>query len=44
MLAEVEFDTREASERFEPPDWLGREVTDDASYGNRSLAECGRPA
>jgi adenylate cyclase len=44
ILAEVEFDAKEASEGFEPPDWLGREVTDDASYGNRSLAERGRPA
>jgi adenylate cyclase len=44
LLAEVEFDATEASERFEPPDWLGREVTDDARYGNRSLAERGRPA
>jgi adenylate cyclase len=44
LLAEVEFDTKEASERFEPPDWLGRGVTDDASYGNRRLAERGRPA
>jgi adenylate cyclase len=44
LLAEVEFDAKQASERFEPPDWLGREVTGDASYGNRSLAERGRPA
>jgi adenylate cyclase len=44
LLAEVEFDAKEASERFEPPDWLGREVTEDPSYGNRSLAERGRPA
>jgi adenylate cyclase len=44
LLAEVEFDAKEASERFEPPDWLGREVTDDARYGNRSLAERGWPA
>jgi len=44
LLAEVEFNAKEASERFEPPDWLGREVTDDASYGNRRLAERGRPA
>jgi adenylate cyclase len=44
LLAEVEFDATEASGRFEPPDWLGREVTGDASYGNRSLAERGRPA
>jgi CYTH domain-containing protein len=44
LLGEVEFDAKEASERFGPPDWLGREVTDDPSYANRSLAERGRPA
>ena len=43
LLAEVEFETREASEAFEPPDWLGREVTDDGGYGNRRLAEHGLP-
>jgi adenylate cyclase len=44
LLAEVEFDAEEASQGFEPPDWFGREVTEDASYGNRALAERGRPA
>jgi adenylate cyclase len=44
LLAEVEFDAKEASEHFQPPDWPGREVTEDASHGNRSLAELGRPA
>ena len=41
LLAEIEFDSTDASERFEPPGWLGREVTGDANYGNRSLAEKG---
>jgi CYTH domain-containing protein len=44
LLAEVEFGSRAASESFEPPDWLGREVTDDASFANRSLAERGAPS
>jgi adenylate cyclase len=44
LLAEVEFDAKEASQGFEPPAWLGREVTNDARYGNRSLAERERPA
>ena len=43
LVAEVEFDSREASARFEGPGWLGRDVTDDPAYANRSLAERGRP-
>jgi adenylate cyclase len=43
LVAEVEFDSREASERFDGPGWLRREVTDDPAYSNRSLAERGRP-
>jgi adenylate cyclase len=43
LVAEVEFDSPEASERFEAPGWLGRDVTDDRAYANRTLAERGRP-
>jgi adenylate cyclase len=43
LVAEVEFDATEASERFEAPAWFGREVTEDPAYSNRSLAERGRP-
>lgn len=43
LVAEVEFDSVEASERFEPPGWLERDVTDDPAYSNRALAERGRP-
>jgi adenylate cyclase len=43
MTAEVEFDSEAASERFEPPPWLGREVTGDKRYANQSLALDGRP-
>jgi CYTH domain-containing protein len=43
LVAEVEFDSTEASERFEAPPWFGREVTGDPAYSNRSLAERGRP-
>ena len=39
LLAEVEFDSVEASERFDPPGWLGRDVTGDPAYSNRVLAE-----
>jgi CYTH domain-containing protein len=42
-VAEVEFDSLRASERVEQAEWLGRDVTDDPAYANRSLAERGRP-
>ena len=40
---EVEFGSREASERFAPPPWIGRELTGDKRYANQSLALAGRP-
>lgn len=43
LTAEVEFPSEEASARFAPPDWLGREVTGDARYANQSLARSARP-
>ena len=43
-VAEVEFSSVESSEAFEPPAWLGREVTEDRRYKNRSLAERGVPS
>jgi adenylate cyclase len=43
MTAEIEFGSMEASERFSPPPWLGREVTGDARYANQTLAVNGRP-
>jgi CYTH domain-containing protein len=42
-VAEVEFDSPEAADRFVPPPWFGREVTDDDRYKNRRLAVDGRP-
>jgi adenylate cyclase len=38
VTAEVEFPSEEASAAFDPPDWLGREVTGDPRYANRALA------
>src|SRR3954453_6857557 len=38
LTAEIEFPSVEASEAFQPPAWLGREVTGDASYANQTLA------
>jgi CYTH domain-containing protein len=43
VVAEVELDSLDAAERFSPPAWLGREVTGDKRWSNRSLADRGRP-
>lgn len=43
VVAEVEFDSSDALEAFEPPTWFGREVTDDGRYSNAALALHGRP-
>jgi CYTH domain-containing protein len=43
ITAEVEFPSLEASARFVAPEWLGREVTNDATYANQSLARRDRP-
>jgi CYTH domain-containing protein len=43
VVAEVEFPDEDAARRFEPPAWLGREVTEDGGYKNRALAVEGRP-
>ncbi|NIQ08740.1 CYTH domain-containing protein, partial [candidate division KSB1 bacterium] len=42
-VAEVEFDNDEQSRAFEPPDWLGKEITNDERYKNRNLAVYGLP-
>ena len=43
ITAEVEFPSPEDSARFVAPEWLGREVTNDARYANQSLARRDRP-
>ena len=43
MTAEVEFPSLEASATFEPPAWLGVEITEDARYKNKNLAVFGMP-
>ena len=42
-VAEIEFPSEEASLRFEPPPWLGRELTGDRRYANERLSEYGMP-
>jgi adenylate cyclase len=34
----VEFEEEEAAKRFQPPDWLGADVTGDPRYSNQLLA------
>jgi CYTH domain-containing protein len=43
ITAEMEFDSEAASDAFEPPDWLGIEVTGDERYANEALATRGLP-
>lgn len=43
VFAEVEFDSTDALNLFEPPAWFGSEVTDDGRYTNAALALYGRP-
>ena len=43
LTAEIEFPSTEASRAFTPPGWLGREVTGDERYANRTLALRGAP-
>jgi adenylate cyclase len=43
LVAEVEFPSEEAARVFEPPEWLGEEVTGDHRYLNETLATEGAP-
>ena len=43
IIAEVEFDSEEQARGFEPPAWLGDEVTGDPRFLNESLAVDGAP-
>lgn len=38
VTAEVEFPDEEAAQNFIPPEWLGKDVTDDPRYKNQRLA------
>jgi adenylate cyclase len=42
MTAEVEFAAPRSAKSFEPPRWLGREITGNRRYANESLAHRGR--
>jgi adenylate cyclase len=43
VMAEVEFESEAASDEFDPPEWLGEEVTGDRRYANETLAVDGAP-
>jgi adenylate cyclase len=43
VVAEIEFSSEEDARAFDPPDWLGEEVTWDRRYLNETLATEGRP-
>lgn len=38
VVAEVEFDDEKSAEDFQPPEWLGDDVTGDPRYSNQLLA------
>jgi len=38
ITADIEFDSSRASRSFQPPKWLGREITGSPKYANRTLA------
>ena len=41
ITADVEFDSVRASRSFQPPGWLGREITGNRQYANEQLARRG---
>jgi adenylate cyclase len=43
QLVEVEFQTIEDADAFQPPDWFGREVTHDPQFTNTWIARYGNP-
>jgi adenylate cyclase len=43
-VVEVEFSSESEAAAFVPPDWFGREVTEDDRYKNRRLATDGIPS
>jgi adenylate cyclase len=43
VTAEVEFGSEEAADAYEPPEWLGEDITEDLRYKNQRLAVDGLP-
>lgn len=42
-VVEVEFDSEDNAAAFTPPDWFGRELTEQPGWSNAALARHGRP-
>ena len=42
-VAEIEFSSEDEANAFDPPDWIGEEVTGDPRYLNETLASEGPP-
>jgi adenylate cyclase len=43
VVAEIEFSSEDEARAFQPPDWIGEEVTGDERYLNETLATRGPP-
>jgi adenylate cyclase len=43
VAAEIEFSSEDEARAFQPPDWIGEEVTGDERYLNETLATRGPP-
>ncbi|HSD23803.1 MAG TPA: CYTH domain-containing protein [Solirubrobacterales bacterium] len=43
LVAEIEFPSEDEASTFQPPDWIGEEVTGDERYLNETLATRGSP-
>jgi adenylate cyclase len=43
VVAEIEFGSEDEAQGFEPPEWIGGEVTGDERYLNETLATRGKP-
>ncbi|MDR1100755.1 MAG: AAA family ATPase [Clostridiales bacterium] len=43
IVAELEFPTVREAKKFAAPDWFGKDITEDKSYKNASLAQKGLP-
>ena len=41
LTVEVEFDSEDTAQQFAPPEWFGREVTDQEQWSNAALARHG---
>ncbi len=44
VVAEIEFSSEDEARAFQPPDWIGGEVTGDERYLNETLATRGAPS